>query len=150
MKKLTPEQKQELLQRYADGWKIGFLADEYGITAKAVEQHAYKNGVKRSAAYIREVNRNTARMQTDTARDAAIVEAVKSGATDRQIAAQFNITRQRVSQIAKHGGIHRPRGAPRRRVAKACEVCSEPHLNQKYCSRQCADIAKRRQSDGAR
>ncbi len=146
MKKLTPEQKQELLQRYADGWKIGLLADEYGITAKAVEQHAYKNGVKRSAAYIREVNRK----QTDTARDAAIVEAVKSGATDRQVAAQFNITRQRVSQIAKRGGIRRPTGAPTRRVAKACELCSEPHFNQKYCSRQCAGIARRRQSDGAR
>jgi len=50
-----------------------------------------------------------------TARDVAIVSAVKARATYQAIADELDITRQRVQQIIAKNGVRRGRAAPRRR-----------------------------------
>ncbi len=53
-------------------------------------------------------------MAPKDARNAAVIEAVRSSEKLSDIATRFGISRQRVGKIARRAGIHRAQGRPRK------------------------------------
>lgn len=77
-------------------------------------------------------------------RNQRIVEAASDPAISlREIAAQFQMTRQRVHMILVEAGVRLPREKPPRPPkTRPCPACGAAHTNPVYCSRACADAAK--------